>query len=133
MIISQDVFNQKCMTTEHIFKSEVLGGDVRVRDLSISETEEFRRLFSENQLMAVYYAASRVCVEPSIPENALADGTQTLLAFVNEIVSNIQYFGMSEEEKQEAINKQLESVTQKVAELTKEEEAKKPKRKNTSS
>ena len=133
MIISQDVFNKECMTSEYIFKSEVLGGDVRVRDLSIYETEEFRRLFAENQLFAVYYAASRVCVEPKIPENALEEGKQKLLAFVNEIVSNIQYFGMSEEEKKEAVEKQLKLQEEQKEEPTKEENKKKQKRKGTSS
>ena len=133
MIISQDVFNKECMTSEYIFKSEVLGGDVRVRDLSIYEADEFRRLFSENQLFAVYYAASCVCVEPKIPENALEGGTQKLLAFVNEIVSNIQYFGMSEEEKKEAIEKQQKVLLETKEETTQEENQKKQKRKDTSS
>lgn len=133
MIISQDAFNKECMTSEYIFKSEVLGGEVRVRDLSILETEEFRRLFAENQMFALYYAASRVCVEPAIPENAMQDGKQKLMAFVNEIVSNIQYFGMSEEEKEEAIKKQQELLSEKKKEPTKEENEKKPKRKDTSS
>ena len=134
MIISQDAFNKECMTSEYIFKSEVLGGEVRVRDLSILETEEFRRLFAENQLMAVYYAASRACVEPKIPENALEDGKQKILSFINEIVSNIQYFGMSEEEKEEAIKKQQEFLSAKAEEATKEADSgKKQKRKDTSS
>ena len=125
MIISQDVFNQKCMTTEYIFHSEVLGGDVRVRDLSMSETEEFKRLFAENHIFAMFYAASRVCVEPKIPENALEDGKQTVALFVNEIVSNVAYFGMSEEEKEEAIKKQQELLLEAKEEVSKEDKKKK--------
>lgn len=131
MIISQDAFNKEFMTSEYIFKSEVLGGDVRVRDLSILEYDEFRRLFEENQLLAVFYAASRVCVEPKLPENAIEQGKQNLMSFVNEIIANMPYFGMSEEEKEEAIKKQEEFLKN-----NNEEEAdsgKKPERKGTSS
>lgn len=127
MIISQDIFNQKCMTQEYVFNSEVLGGEVRVRDLSMYEMDEFKRMFEEDRLIAMFYAASRMCVEPQLPETAYTDGKQALGAFVNELMSESPFFGMTKEDRDEAIKKRDEVLldNQEKEVPTKEAKAKK--------
>ena len=133
MIISQDVFNKKAMTQEAVFKSEVLGGDVRVRLLSITEQKEFARLFQgEDKDYAIFYAASKMSVEPKFPsyEEFQERGTSILVEYATELLNNAQFFGMSESEKKEAIKRIEES---KKEEMTEEDKEKKKKRKDSSS
>jgi len=114
-------------------KQEVLeipewGGEVVVRELSISEAATYRQMINENKPLSdvIKYACSCTMVEPTMSiDEDLTNVSQSYAEGLERIFNNIPLIGKNKEEREEFLKKQAEISKTPKSELTKEEEEKK--------
>lgn len=114
-------------------KQEVLeipewGGEVVVRELSISEAAKYRDMVNKNQPLSevIKYACCCTLLEPSMTmDEDLTNVSQSYAQGLERIFNNIPLIGKNKEEREEFFKKQSEISKTPKSELTKEEEEKK--------
>ena len=114
-------------------KQEVLeipewGGEVVVRELSISEAAKYRDMINENKPLSevIKYACCCTLLEPSMTmDEDLTNVSQSYAQGLERIFNNIPLIGKNKEEREEFLKKQAEISKTPKEELTKEEEEKK--------
>lgn len=114
-----------CLVKKGTFKPLSLGGDIEVtiRELTISETQEFmRKREEETQQEAINYAVSCSMIEPTFftPEQ-LKELNSVGFSLINEIFSEIAVIGKTKKERTEYFEK-LEKLIKEKAESTEKEE-----------
>ena len=131
--MSKNLLSQ-CFIKEGKFKPQILGGEteITIRELLVSEAEEFRRLLvEENQKSAMYYAVKCSMVEPSFFTDKELDKLNMIGAtLIQEIFAEIPLIGKNKKEREDYFKKveeltkaKIENETDVKAEV--EEEAKK--------
>lgn len=98
-----------CFIKEGKFKPLSLGGEteITIRELIISENEEFRRLLvEENQKVAMYYAVKCAMVEPSFfTDKELEKINATGYALIQEVFNEIPLIGKNKKEEKTILKK----------------------------
>lgn len=104
MITREELLN-KCLTETSIFKSSVLGGDIKIRQLTISESEQMVRIQQDQDktMSDVFkYCVKCSMVEPTFfTDEELEKLGRNGKLLIEEIFNAIPYIGMSEKEKKE--------------------------------
>ncbi len=114
-----------CLIKRGTFKPLALGGDIEItiRELTISETQEFMRKREEGtQQDAINYAVSCSMVEPTFfTEEQLKDLNAVGFSLIQEIFSEIAVIGKTKKERAEHFAK-LEKIIKEKQDSSQEEE-----------
>jgi len=120
-----------CTTKTSTFKSALCKGEVKIRQLTMNETDEFNSILGDsekNQFDAVCFAVKCSMIEPLFfTDDEMKTITKTGKDFIYETYSEIAYIGMTvaQRKKWDAKLKELLKVDKEIS--TDEEEEKKQK------
>jgi len=129
MAISKEDLLKLVNLKQEVFKVPSWGNsEVIVRELTIAEASIYHQMIKDNKSLEeiIKYACKCTMVSPEMfTEEEIKNLNSTATSGLNEIFSNIQVIGKTEQQKEDFFNQQPETLKTSKSELTKEEEEKK--------